>query len=181
MTIELLGERIRLRDFAPTDRDAFTSLASDEAMFEFMTFRFESMEQAGEQFDWLLERAQRPVRRDFILAIERQDDACLLGMAGIEESGHDAAEFSWYLRSEHWGRGYAPEASQLLMQFGFTTMGRSRLLAKCDPDNDRSRRAIEKSGLVPIPDLVNDVHTWRGPRPRVWFEIDRATWERNCG
>lgn len=181
MGIELTGRRIRLRDFASRDREAFVSFASDEAMFEFMTFRYDTHHQADSQFDWLLDRAKREVRRDFILAIERPDDSCLLGMAGIEEAGDEAAEFGWYLLSEHWGHGYAPEASELLLRFGFTEMGRSRLLAKCDPDNHRSRRAIEKSGLTLMPGVINDVPTWRGTRPRIWFEIDRAAWERGQG
>ena len=79
--------------------------------------------------------------------------------------------------SRHWGRGYATEATRLLVDFGFGTLGYRRLFATADPDNVASRRVLDKSGLT-VGGVVENVQTWRGPRPRVIYEVVRD--RRKC-
>lgn len=70
------------------------------------------------------------------------------GWAGLGPVGDaDTVEFGWYLTSDHWGRGYATEATRLLVEFAFGTLGIRRLIATVDPENAASRCVLEKSGL----------------------------------
>ena len=90
--------------------------------------------------------------------------------AGLDgRSNDDEAEIGWYLASRHWGRGYATEASRLLIDFGCRTLGYRRLFATADPANTASCRVIEKSGLSYV-GVVEGVRTWQGVRPRVMSE-----------
>ncbi len=111
--LTLQGEQILLRDFLPIDRGPLLELASDEAMFTYMRFRIDRI--SGDSLlAALVEEPQREPRQSYNLVVE--DAEGFSGWAGIdrlEES--DSAQFGWYLRSDRWGRGYATEASRILL------------------------------------------------------------------
>lgn len=62
-------------------------------------------------------------RRHFALALDRVPDRSFMGIVGLDDVGDSAAEFGWYLPSHCWGNGYASEATQILLQFGFEERG----------------------------------------------------------
>jgi RimJ/RimL family protein N-acetyltransferase len=174
--VDLVGSRVRVREYRPEDRDAFAALALDAPMFEFMIFRWQDELEAVREFDRIIAMDVAEPRRHFVLALERVEDGTYLGIVGMDDLGDNAAEFGWYLPSWAWGRGYAAEATELLLDFGFEDRQFLRIIAKCDPENHRSRRCLERAGLSQIADRQSVVVTWQGERPRIWFEIDRAQW-----
>lgn len=165
-----------VREFCDEDRGGFARLALDDAMFEFMMFRWQDEVEAAREFDRVAAMDRAEPRRHFALALDRASDQSFLGIVGLEVMGEGAAEFGWYLPSPCWGHGYASEATQLLLQFGFVERGFERMIAKCDPENTRSQRVLERAGLELVPDSVSTVVTWRGERPRIWFELHRQDW-----
>ncbi|WP_042416902.1 GNAT family N-acetyltransferase [Streptacidiphilus anmyonensis] len=56
-------------------------------------------------------------------------------------------EIGWRFRRAFWGRGYATEAAAPLLAFAFDEAGLDRIVSIRHPDNDRSRRVMEKLGL----------------------------------
>jgi RimJ/RimL family protein N-acetyltransferase len=166
--VELRGSVV-LRNFRSSDREDFVALVDDVAMFEYMKFRLDK-ETVAEYFDYLLYEPDAWRRNLWNLVIESPDGE-LAGWAGIDgRDKDDEAEFGWYLSSPHWGRGYATEATRLLVDFAFGTLGYRRVFATADPDNAASRRVLQKSGLTSV-GAVESVETWRGPRPRVMYEL----------
>ena len=176
LPLYLSGRLVSIRDFTPADGEALALFADDEAMFEFMKFRMDA--------SWL-ERVvplfQRPpelgaARRDFSLAAVAEDRFIGLAMIGeVTEEKH--AEFGWYLRSDAWGRGYATDATILLLTFGFHELGLVRMFATTDPENSASIRVLTKAGLT-NQGLTDPVQTWRGLRPRVLFTIEPEQWKK---
>jgi RimJ/RimL family protein N-acetyltransferase len=81
----------------------------------------------------------------------------------------------WYLRSGCWRRGYATEATRLLLDFGFFELQRATLWATADPENLASLRVLEKCGLTNR-GLTDPGQTWRGVRSRVLFTIEAEQW-----
>jgi [ribosomal protein S5]-alanine N-acetyltransferase len=167
--IELRGGVV-LREFMPEDRADFLGLVHDEKMFEFMKFRLEE-ETAGQHFDDLVAQADSSPRHIWYLVIESPEGE-FTGWAGLG-CREDGAELGWYLTSRHWGRGYATEATRLLVDFAFNIVGLRRLYATADPENRASCRVLEKSGLV-LRGPTDTVTTWRGVRPRVMYEVMNA-------
>ena len=74
--------------------------------------------------------------------------------------------------SDYWGLGYATETSALLIDFAKQQMERNRVVAKCDPDNHKSMRVLQKLGMRRADAPREVVTTWRGPRERIWFALD---------
>lgn len=145
--LRLQGERIVLRDFLPHDRDAFLALESDESMFTYMKFRIDRESAESVVLPWLLEEPDLEPRLRYNLVVEEAEGFC--GWAGIDRlEDEDSGQFGWYLRSDRWGRGYATEATRLLLDFGFSVLHRATMWATADPENLASIRVLEKSGLT---------------------------------
>lgn len=62
--------------------------------------------------------------------------------------GGRSASIGYTFHPDHWGRGYATEASQALVQHLFTNVGVNRVGASLHPDNPASARVIEACGLM---------------------------------
>lgn len=56
-------------------------------------------------------------------------------------------EIGFYLRKEHWGRGYGEEAARAVIGFAFGTLAARGLLAGHHPENEASRRLLAKLGF----------------------------------
>ena len=57
-------------------------------------------------------------------------------------------ELGFYLRAEHWGRGYAVEAGHSVIAFAWHTLGASSLFAGHHPSNASSKKTLEKLGFA---------------------------------
>lgn len=61
---------------------------------------------------------------------------------------HFRAEIGYELAPEWWGQGVMTEAVGAMLEFGFTAMGLHSVEAQIDPENNGSRRVLEKLGFV---------------------------------
>lgn len=176
--MRLQGDRIVLRDFLPHDRDPLLALESQDEMFTYMKFRIDRDSAESVLLPWLLEEPNLEPRLRYNLVVEDTKGFC--GWAGIDRlEDVGSGQFGWYLRSDHWGRGYATEATRLLLDFGFSALRRATMWATADPENLASVRVLEKSGLT-YRGLTEPVETWRGLRPRVLFTIEAAGWQASA-
>ena len=174
--LTLQGNRFLLRDFVPQDREAFLALEANEAMFTYMKFRIDRDSAESVGLPRLLEEPNLHPRPSYNLVVE--DAEGFSGWAGIDRiQGTDSGQLGWYLRSDRWGRGYATEATRLLLDFGFSVLHRATMWATADPENLGSLRVLEKSGLT-SQGLTSPVETWRGTRPRVLLTIEAEQWLR---
>jgi RimJ/RimL family protein N-acetyltransferase len=92
-------------------------------------------------------------RDDFeiVFAIERRQDALLVGCIGVEpNAAAREAEFGYWIGMPHWGAGYATEALSALVDYAFATFGVDRVRAAAMPENRASIRVQEKVGFTYI-------------------------------
>ncbi len=59
-----------------------------------------------------------------------------------------AAEISYYIWEENWGRGYAPEAVKRVVEFGLKNLELARIQAVIHVENTGSQKTIEKAGFI---------------------------------
>ena len=69
------------------------------------------------------------------------------GSTGRKYLKRDEAEIGYWIGAEHWGKGYAPEAVQVLLERGFTQLGCSAIWCGYFEGNEKSRRVQEKCGF----------------------------------
>jgi ribosomal-protein-alanine N-acetyltransferase len=174
--LPLIGSCVTLRDFIAEDLAGFLEWASDDAMYEYMIFRFATPEAAIAEFERLLHHPSRldEARRHFYLAVVADNSTEFVGITGFDVHADGSAELGWYLASPFWNQGFATEASSLLLGLGFDVLGLTAIHATCDPENYASRRVLEKSGFRLLVELPGLIETWRGPRRRLDFAIQRS-------
>lgn len=71
----------------------------------------------------------------------------VIGAISCSVEGH-AAEFGFFLRPRHWGRGYASEAAGAVVEWALSLPAIRRVWATCDAENAASVRVLEKAGLA---------------------------------
>ena len=104
-------------------------------------------------------------------AVEERQGGRLIGRVGLihhedwTASGHDA-EIGWTLARATWGQGFATEAAAAVLRWARERGGPLDIISITRPNNVRSRRVMEKLGLV----HVGQTH-WHGYE-QVWYAID---------
>ncbi|WP_158300991.1 GNAT family N-acetyltransferase [Chromobacterium sp. ATCC 53434] len=135
LSAALQGERLRLRDFLPSDRDAYLAARRGAAFG-----RHAQPEQRTEAFSAgllarFLEQQRQTPRWDWQLAVVRAVDGALIGSVGLRGAAGGEAEFGIELDEAVWRRGYAAEAAALMLAFGRERLGCRRFHARCVPGN----------------------------------------------
>ncbi len=165
--MEITTERLLLRDFTVEDVDAVHTLEAEPALHQYRG----GGQPTEEETRAFLQRTQdwltldpRPV---YALAITLRAEGSLIGVVSLTITSRELgqAELGYRLSSHSWGQGYATEAAQALIAFGFATLQLHRIYALCHPDNIGSQRVMQKAGMRYEGHLREDFRnrdgTWR--------------------
>lgn len=87
-----------------------------------------------------------PAANGRVFAVTLAGTGRFIGCAGIEGNG-DTGELGYWLGEPHWGKGYATEAAQALVDFGFASLGLARVDAWVRLSNRASRQVLHKCGF----------------------------------
>ena len=91
--------------------------------------------------------------------LERKRDKALLGFCGlirVRETSNPLLgeiEVGWRIRADMWRRGYAFEAAQAVLAYGFVQLGVERIVARVVSENAASRGVMGKLGMTRRPEL----------------------------
>ena len=86
--------------------------------------------------------------RDLTLAITEKDGGALVGAVGLRiNPEHLRGELGYWIAVPAWNRGYATEAAQAVMRWGFRHAGLHRIHAHHITRNPASGRVMEKLGM----------------------------------
>ena len=81
-------------------------------------------------------------------AIVANETGKLVGAIGLMiKREHRRAELGYWIAKESWNCGYATEASQAIIDFGFATLGLHRIQARHLVRNPASGRVMQKVGM----------------------------------
>ncbi|MBK6326205.1 MAG: GNAT family N-acetyltransferase [Chloroflexi bacterium] len=62
--------------------------------------------------------------------------------------GQDEVEVAYTIAPSHWGQGLGAEAAQAILDYGFDTLGLTRLVCLIDEENVASIRVAGKMGMA---------------------------------
>jgi [ribosomal protein S5]-alanine N-acetyltransferase len=106
--------------------------------------------------------------------IEHQGDQRLIGIANFSPPHHRRVELGYTIARTYWGEGYATEACQALVDFGFEQMHLARVEAVCLPDHMASARMLQKIGMQ-YEGLLRNYPVWRGkPCDLLMYAVTRS-------
>jgi diamine N-acetyltransferase len=147
VTLPITTERLTLRRFTYRDAEDLLRFASHPSV-ERIVVELEATE-AGVRKYIDLKNSYRPFElgKCFDLAIERKDDGRVLGILSLICRDHGQAQIGWALAIDCRGHGYATEAAEALMAYGFHSLGLHRIWADTSTANQASRRLMERLGM----------------------------------
>ena len=86
----------------------------------------------------------------FFLAFEKETGV-FIGQAGLFHVNFNDTqpdiEVAYRFQKKFWGKGYATELTSALIQWGFKHLPIEKIIAFVHPENEASRRVMEKSGM----------------------------------
>jgi len=153
VTRELRTDRLHLRCWRPGDRSPFAAMNADPRVMEFFPGLL-----SREESDRLVARiAHHFEQHGFGLwALEIRGIAPFAGFIGLSVPRFVAhftpcVEIGWRVAAEHWGHGYATEGARAVLRFGFDTLDLPEIVSFTVTGNHRSRRVMERIGMVRDP------------------------------
>ncbi|MFB7558373.1 GNAT family N-acetyltransferase [Streptomyces brevispora] len=162
-------ERLTLRPLEISDVDAFVELHADPEVNRFVGAysRQQALERLAD-----IER-QWAERGHGLCAVELRSSGEFIGRTGLQYwQQFDEVELGWTLRAECWGRGYATEAAQACLDWGFATLEADYFTALIRPGNMPSVKVAERLGFAPRrQDELNG-------NPVTVYTLDRPTGSR---
>lgn len=81
-------------------------------------------------------------------AIVHKDENRIIGAVALRlDLEHRRGELGYWVGKPYWNRGYASEAAQRLISYGFDVLGLNRIHATYFADNPASERVMQKIGM----------------------------------
>ena len=150
MDFEVRTDRLVLRRWHETDLEPFARLTADAEVMRYFPATL-----SREQSDGLAARAdaQFDTRGYGLWALERLDTGDFIGFTGLAPMpegipGSGGVEVGWRLAQSAWGLGFATEAATAALRFGFDTLGLAEVNSITAVINIRSRRVMERLGML---------------------------------
>lgn len=139
---QLYSERLMLRHVSYEDVDAICALANNWEVARWMSRL---------PYPYLKSNAlsilQQVTFREIIWIIQDCSSTEIFGMAGLTLNESESVELGYWLGQIYWHKGFATEASQIILEFAFDTVFLSEIKSGCFIDNVRSIHVLEKLGF----------------------------------
>jgi RimJ/RimL family protein N-acetyltransferase len=143
-------ERLLLRRWTDADRPVFHAQCSDPEVMRFL-----GPLQTREETDAGLDRQNGFLETHGFCfwAVERREDGALLGFCGLKPGAPDTpiaddVEVGWRFGRAYWGQGYAREAAQASLAWGWANTDAPRIAAITVLANTRSWGLMERLGMA---------------------------------
>jgi RimJ/RimL family protein N-acetyltransferase len=149
MTDHLDSKRLILRTWEEGDREPYFRLASDPVVMQYLG----SPATREEADAWInRHRAQLTELGFAYWAVELRETRQLIGAVGLSRVRYEAhftpaVGVGWRLAQEFWGHGYASEAAEAVLRYGFEKLQLEHIVAVTVPANIRSQQVMQRLGM----------------------------------
>lgn len=138
-------ERLIIRKFDERDIDAVFAIRSDTGMMRFIREPQDREETAA----WikLISSHWNDAKIGFCAVIKKGSNEFLgwCGLWRLKETGE--TEVGYAIAKKFQGKGYAREAAEAFLIYGFDVLNLKKIVAVARPENTASRRVMEKLGM----------------------------------
>ena len=100
----------------------------------------------------------------------------MIGMISASPRENGVPGFGYWLGLDHWGKGYATEAAQAMIDAVFTMTGAAAIEADARVTNPASRQVLEKCGFRHEGSRLKAMPARGGLYPCDRFRLERKTW-----
>jgi ribosomal-protein-alanine N-acetyltransferase len=169
--------RLLLRPFTLADAPEVVRMAGEwEIAATTLSIPHPYTEDHAEQ--WIRQQPEQwAVGKAVNFAISHPDNT-LYGSIGLGiVPTFNLAEMGYWVGKPYWGKGFATEAAQAMLAFGFETLGLNRIQATHFSNNPASGRVMEKIGMVYEGCRRQHTLKWGEYRDIKLYGMLKADWE----
>ncbi len=173
MNLIIETERLLMREFLPTDADAFLEMEKNPEVHKYLENKpITNIEE--------IQNAIRVIRQQYLdnyigrFAVILKETDQFIGWAGLKyntklvNNKNHFYDIGYRLNENFWGKGYASEASLAWLNYGFNTMNIQTMTATAHIENVASNRILQKIGMKMTEQYLEDNVYWN------WYEIENS-------
>ncbi len=152
--MKISSERLNFRFFTHEDFPLFYSIFSNETVMRYAWIDKISNEDNAYTFFEGFINAGEDVNKDgsYAFAVFSKEGNEFIGFADIQihsrNNSGGCGEIGYFLLPEYWGKGFATELANALIEFGFTRLGLHKISARCNSNNFKSEGIMKKVGMT---------------------------------
>jgi ribosomal-protein-alanine N-acetyltransferase len=168
-----------VRPFELSDAEELHAVVSQSNVVRFLPEDEMSLEEVRDILEWLRScyRKNTPEKiLKWTLAIVWQETSRVIGWCGLGPLDFNTREIELFcgLSEAHWGRGIAAEACRAVLDYAFTDIGLSRIVAVVKPQNVQSIRLIEKLEMSPEGHIRGLAEEFRHYEGCLYYSLTRS-------
>ncbi|MER5475014.1 GNAT family N-acetyltransferase [Streptomyces sp. NPDC002935] len=166
--LELRTDRLLLRRWRESDLEPWAAMNADPEVREYLG---DLLTPEQSDVSVALMQAEFDKRGYGWWAIETLETGAFIGRVGLDEVDESlpftGVDVGWRLARSAWGHGYATEAAQAGLAFGFESLGLPEIVASTTVTNVRSQAVMRRLGMTRDPsDDFDDPSVPEGPLRR---------------
>ncbi|MCA0987159.1 GNAT family N-acetyltransferase [Guptibacillus algicola] len=142
-------ERLVLREVTSKDAPDMLVYLSDPDVVKHMGLEpFQSIDDALDEIKWYKSIYEEDTGVRWVLSLKSTEK--VIGSCGFlnRHPKHKRAEIGFELSKDFWGKGYASEALEAVVAYGYHELELERIEALIEPDNLPSQKLVEKHGFM---------------------------------
>jgi RimJ/RimL family protein N-acetyltransferase len=173
MPIKLETARLWMREIEPGDASGLFELDSNPEVHRYLGNQpVQSMEEIDRVINLIRQQyAEHGIARWAVIEKESNQFIGWAGLKWITEPIRGRTHYydlGYRLIPTHWGKGYATEASQALLQYAFDVLNVETVSAMTDIDNLGSNRVLQKIGMTCTGQFLLD------GIPHNWYDVQQT-------
>ncbi|MBP0725373.1 GNAT family N-acetyltransferase [Bacillus sp. RG28] len=178
MTRNLVSKRVVLREIKEKDWVDVHKYASNEIVCQFQPWGPNTEIESKTFVKEAIEDAEKEPRTRFVFAIIEKKNEIMIGSVefNIRDVRNRTGEIGYIVNPDYWGKGFATEAANLILAFGFQHFNLHRIYATCDPRNIASSKVLEKICMTKEGRLREDLLLKEGWRDSLLYSILEQEW-----
>ncbi len=153
----LQTKRLMIRDWNPSnDAVAAFDIYGDLAVMHYIREPEKSIETVQTYLEKRVERDRRCHNGTGSWPVIEQQTGELIGAILLQQLPDNQGnltqdfEIGWHFRRSHWGQGFATEAAERIIDYGFQVLHLPILYAVVKPENQRSIRVTQRLNMEPL-------------------------------
>jgi len=140
--MQIRTNRLLIRNFVKDDWQAVLRYSSDAQVMKYMPAGVFSEQDAME-----FVARQSGIHAENYAVTLNEGNGLIGHMVFHKWFGEHTYEIGWVFNRDYHNKGYATEAAQALLKYGFEELNLHRIIATCQPENPASYRVMEKCGM----------------------------------
>jgi [ribosomal protein S5]-alanine N-acetyltransferase len=144
--IHLTSHRLKYTQISQDDFPSYARLVMDEEVMKYITGKALSVEEALQRFQKALQASEMLREAGFFLVRIRDNDE-LVGVTKLVQLAENQYEIGYMLLPEYWGRGFASEMTETMINLAREKKLTGELIGIVDPENPASIRVLTKFGF----------------------------------